>query len=301
MGDSCSKMDPRQQQQRRRRSNNNNEQQQQQLQQSNDDGDDAANRHNTNNNSNSISINKNNDAFEVIGPTMVRESTFPPPPPRRAAAGHGDDDDENDSGGDDRDHSGSYEDEHTDDHTDEDDDDDDMGTSNDNNNNNKSKRRRKGMGQKIPSLLFRVASRRTPASPTRASNYSHVRVAATQNLQEAASERSRQTEVPLGVVGLRNLGKYVKIYYDVESNSRKSLPSPVLLLVVCPQTPRKLRSLATHRRTGGCRLRSDKNLTVLLFPPNENQHVLYEFEPAVPVGDDPADGLLPGVRLPLRD
>lgn len=72
------------------------------------------------------------------------------------------------------------------------------------------KRRKKVVGLtggiKKASSLFRVASRRTPASPARASNYSHVRDAVTQNFQEAFSERSRQMQLPLGVVGLRNLG-----------------------------------------------------------------------------------------------
>jgi len=54
--------------------------------------------------------------------------------------------------------------------------------------------------------IFRIGSRRTPASPARASNYNHVHDAVSINFQEAASERSRQTAVPLGVVGLRNLG-----------------------------------------------------------------------------------------------
>lgn len=54
--------------------------------------------------------------------------------------------------------------------------------------------------------LFRVGSRRSPASPARASNYSHVHDAVNINFQEAASERGKQTSVPLGVVGLRNLG-----------------------------------------------------------------------------------------------
>jgi len=65
--------------------------------------------------------------------------------------------------------------------------------------------------------IFRVGSRivrknnngnsfTSPASPTRASNYNHVHDAVSVNFQEAASERGRRSTVPLGVVGLRNLG-----------------------------------------------------------------------------------------------
>lgn len=54
--------------------------------------------------------------------------------------------------------------------------------------------------------IFRIGSRRAPASPTRASNYNLVHDAVSVNFKEAASERGRQTGVPLGVVGLRNLG-----------------------------------------------------------------------------------------------